>query len=496
MTSVDLLNAEGITKRFPGVVALDEVDFNLRSGEIHAILGENGAGKSTLIKIFGGVHECDSGKILMEGKETLFRDPDEAQRNGVRVIHQELNLLPLLSVAENIFLGNLPSGFIPGSVAWRRMNSRAKELLGKLEVELDPKTLVGHLTAAEKQLVEITQALTTEMNILIMDEPTAALNDSEVETLFELLKAMTRDGIGIIYITHRISEVFQIADRVTVLRDGILVGTQEVAQANPDELVKMMVGRSLDEMYPRDRIEPGEVILEARDLCSEEGLNDVSLELREREILGVYGLLGSGRSRLARTLFGAEPISSGELRVRGQNVRLRSPYEARRMGMGYIPIDRKAEGLIMPLSMRKNVTLANLENYLWGPFLNEKKEKQSAESLKSNLQIHTPTVESLISGLSGGNQQKVVVARWLDADANLLIMNEPTRGIDVGAKVEIYTLMDRLCHEGTGILMFSSEMPELLAIADRIIVMSNGRITGEFSHGEATQEKLMSCAVA
>lgn len=496
MGTESLLSAEGITKEFPGVLALDNVDYELFKGETHAILGENGAGKSTLIKILGGVYDRDSGHITIESKDVEFKNPREAQLRGVRVIHQELNVLPFLTVAENIFLGNLPTGFAPGMVGWKTMYERASEILEKLALDLDPKTPVSKLTAAEKQLVEIAQALTTEIKILIMDEPTAALNVTEVQTLFELLQVMKSEGIGIIYITHRIAEVFQIADRVTVLRDGILVGTQRVTDANPDQLVEMMVGRPLEEMYPRSWTEPGEVVLQADKISTSTGLDNISFQLRQGEILGVYGLLGSGRSRLAGALFGAESLSSGELRIRGDLVELRSSYEARKLGLGYIPVDRKAEALIMPLSLRKNITIANLDTYSRGPFLNETQERANADHWRSLLQIRTPSIETNIASLSGGNQQKTVVGRWLDAKANILIMNEPTRGIDVGAKVEIYSLMNDLCHQGTGILMFSSEMPELLAISDRILVMSAGRITGEFTHEEASQENLMKYAVA
>jgi len=491
-----LLRAERINKEFPGVKALVDVDFELRRGEIHVILGENGAGKSTLIKILGGVYERDSGDILLEGRPVHLRDPRQAALAGIRVIHQELNLLPLLSVAENIFLGNLPGGAIPGTVARGRMNTRAGELLERLGLELDPSTPVSRLTAGEQQLVEIAQAMTTEAKILIMDEPTAALNDSEVQTLFDLLNVMTSREVGIIYITHRIAEVLQVADRVTVLRDGHRVGTLPASEASPDQLVQMMVGRSLDEMYPRSWSKVGEPLLEARGLCSPDGLTDISLTVHAGEILGIYGLLGSGRSRLANLLFGAAPISAGEILVRGKPVRVRTPYEARALGLGYLPIERKVEGLILPLTLRKNITLASLDRYMRGLFVDEQAERRSAQHWSEALRIRVPSIEVNIGSLSGGSQQKTVVARWLDARASILIMNEPTRGIDVGAKVEIYSLMDELCHQGVGILMFSSEMPELMAIANRILVMSLGRITAEFAHGQASQEELMRSAVA
>jgi ribose transport system ATP-binding protein len=491
-----LLSAKGITKSFPGVRALDNVDFDLRSGEVHAILGENGAGKSTLIKILGGVYQRDGGTILVRGRNVELQNPTVAQTQGIRVIHQELNLLPLLSVGENIFLGNLPRGRLPGTVGWSKITDRSRDLLHKLQLDIDVRSKVGKLTAGEQQLVEIAQALTTEVSILIMDEPTAALNETEVHTLFDFLRKMTSAGIGIIYITHRIAEVARIADRVTVLRDGVRVGTVNVAEATTDQLVQMMVGRPLDEMYPRKWGKPGDVILQAKNLSTRDGLNDISLSLRKGEILGVYGLMGSGRTKLANALFGVSPLISGSIYIRDKKVVLRSPHEARRLGLGLLPVDRKTEGIIAMLSVRTNITLASVDKYLRGPFIDEEKEKTSAKHWSQLLNIRAPSTEALIGSLSGGNQQKAVVGRWLDADASILIMNEPTRGIDVGAKVEIYSLMDELCNQGVGILMFSSEMPELLAIADRVLVMSKGRMTGEFSHAEGTQEKLMERAVA
>src|SRR3990170_2051578 len=442
-----ILRAEHITKDFPGVRALNEVDFSLRRGEIHAIVGENGAGKSTLIKILGGVYRSTSGRVVLYGEEARIGDPHEAQILGVRVIHQELNLLPLLTAA-------------------------------------------GKLSAGEQQMVEIAQALTTDVRILIMDEPTAALNRSEVQKLFDLLRGMAKEGVGIVYITHRISEVFEIADRVTVLRDGVCIGSMLVKETNEDELIQMMVGRTLDEMYPRKWGEPTEVLLEAVNLSTEDGLEDICFTLRAGEILGVYGLMGSGRSRLSRALFGVAPIMGGELLVHGQPVRPLTPHRARRLGIGYLPSDRKAEALIMPFSVRKNLTIANLDRYSRGPFLADREEMASARDWVDALRISTPSVEASIASLSGGSQQKVIVGRWLDARTRVLIVNEPTRWIDVGAKLDIYRLLDDLCRSGVGVLMFSSEMPELLAMADRILVMSSGRITGELAHGQANQEIL------
>ena len=492
-----LLEAKDIIKDFPGVRALDHVNFQLRKGEIHAILGENGAGKSTLIKIMGGVYKQDSGTIYINNEAITYNTPRQAQLKGIRVIHQELNLLPLLSVAENIFLGNLPDGNIPGFVGWQSLYAKAGEILDHLQVDINLFTRAGELTSGEQQIVEIAQALTSDVQVLVMDEPTAALNDTEIDHLFSFLKRMRAQGIGIVYITHRIPEVMQIADRVTVLRDGNWIGTIDVKQTTRDELVQMMVGRSLTEMYPRQRVEPGDLVLEAKNISIVGKLKNISFELHRGEVVGVYGLLGSGRSLLAKTLFGVIPPTSGQILVNGEPVEIKSPHQAKMAGIGYVPSERKTESLIGMLSMRKNVTIASLGNYVRQiVFLDESAEEQSVLKWIDRLNIRTPSSETLISSLSGGNQQKVVLSRWLDSNVKILILNEPTRGVDVGAKVEIYRLIDQLCKEGHAILMFSSEMPELLAISDRLLVMSAGEITGKFTYDEVTQEQLVACAIA
>lgn len=492
-----LLEARDIVKDFPGVRALDHVNFQLRKGEIHAILGENGAGKSTLIKIMGGVYQQDSGIICINNEAITSNSPRQAQLHGIRVIHQELNLLPLLSVAENIFLGNLPDGKIPGFVNWQGLYEKAQQILKHLEVDININTKAGELNSGEQQIVEIAQALTSDVQILVMDEPTAALNDTEIAHLFNFLQRMRAQGIGIIYITHRIPEVLQIADRVTVLRDGNWINTVDVDTTTTEELVQMMVGRSLTEMYPRQRVTPGSVVLEVKDICQEEKLKNISFELHSGEVLGVYGLLGSGRSLLAKTLFGVTPSTSGQILVNGEPIEIKSPHHAKMAGIGYVPSERKTESLIGMLSMRKNVTIASLANYVRQiGFLDEDAERQSVQKWIEQLNIRTPSSETLVGSLSGGNQQKVVLSRWLDSDTKILILNEPTRGVDVGAKVEIYRLIDQLCKEGHAILMFSSEMPELLAISDRLLVMSAGEITGRFSYDNVTQEQLVANAIA
>ncbi|RPI87223.1 MAG: sugar ABC transporter ATP-binding protein [Chloroflexi bacterium] len=490
-----LLAAKALTKIFPGVKALDEVDFELRKGEIHAILGENGAGKSTLIKIIGGVYKPDSGELWVEGQKVSINTPREAQMLGIRVIHQELNLLPNLSVEENLFLGNLPSGKLPGMVNWTELGERSAEILKKFHATINPKAKAGELTPGEQQLVEIAQALTSEVRILIMDEPSAALSESETRVMFDLLKQMVQDGIGIIYITHRIPEILEIADRVTVLRDGKQIGTISLEDTTAQQLVQMMVGRSLKDMYPRNRVDPGETLLEVKELCSA-GLHQINLKIAAGEVLGVYGLMGSGRSLLANTIFGAVQAKSGKIIIHGRPVDITSPHRAKQFGLGYVPADRKAEALILPLSLRKNLTIGSIDKYLKSLiFIDEKTERASAADWIRTLDIRSTSQETSIGSLSGGNQQKVIFSRWLDTKARILILNEPTRGVDVGAKVEIYKLIDNLCKEGCAILMFSSEMPELLAIADRIVVLSSGKITGEFHWKGATQEKLMECAI-
>ncbi len=497
MPDNSLVRVESVSKNFAGVRALENVTFDLRPGEVHAILGENGAGKSTLIKVIGGVHTPDSGRLFVKGSEVTLRSPRQAQLLGIRVIHQELNLVPLVSVAENIFLGNLPAGRPLGLVAWRQLREKCEEIQEHLGMRLDLRAQAGQLTAGEQQMVEIAQALTSEVDILVMDEPTAALNDSETERLFDLLRKMARDGIGIIYITHRIGEVFKIAHRVTVLRDGKRIGTVNVGEMATAELISMMVGRTLEAMYPRNRVEPGEVLLEARNLSSPEGLDSICLQVRAREIVGIYGLLGSGQTQLANSLLGLSPLSNGEVLIAGKRCLIKSPAGAKKFSIGYVPAQRKAEALVMPLSVRKNFTVGNVRKYTRaGFFLDEKRERAACADFVQSLAIRTASLESNIGELSGGNQQKILFARLMDSGAGILVLNEPTHGVDVGAKVDLYTLMDRLCQQGVGILLFSSEMPELLGIADRIIVMSAGRITAEYSYDEATQEKLLRSAIA
>ncbi|BBL78371.1 ribose import ATP-binding protein RbsA 2 [Rubrobacter xylanophilus] len=489
-----LLEMRGITKRFPGVVALDGVNFELLPGEVHVLLGENGAGKSTLIKILSGAYRPDGGEILMDGRRVEIRSAGEAQRLGISTIYQEFNLVPQLSVAENIYLGRQPRRF--GVVDRGRMEREARGLLERLRVRVDPRARVAGLGVAQRQMVEIAKALGLRARVLVMDEPTAVLSGRETGQLFRIVRRLKEEGVGVIFISHHLEEVAEIGDRITVLRDGRLVG-RVPADTGRDELVRMMVGRSIDEQFPRRRTEPGEVLLEVRGLTRRGVLEGVSLQVRSGEVVGVAGLVGAGRTELARAIFGVDPVDAGEVLVEGRPLEDFGPREARRRGMGFIAEDRQGQGIVPPLSVAENLVLASPERDLragmlvdWGHLL-----RRAGEVVES-LRIRTPSLEQEIRYLSGGNQQKAVIGRWMLAGSRVLIMDEPTRGVDVGAKVEIYELMNRLTEAGAGILMISSEMPEVLGMSDRILVMSGGRITGELSPREATQERVMGLATA
>lgn len=486
-----VLQMQDIVKRFPGVCALDHVNFELRAGEVHVILGENGAGKSTLIKILGGVYQKDGGRILLDGLDVDLRSPQHASRAGIRVIHQELNVLPELTVAENILLGVLPRGALPGTVDWRAAYAGAQKVLDRLGVAIDPRATMAKLTVAEKQLVEIAQASAVAARVVVMDEATAALNDNEAQVLYDLIASLKTQGTAIIFISHRIQEVMQLADRITVLRDGRNVGVLNRSEATPADLVYLMVGRELSQMFPRNPTAPGQTVLEVSNLSAQGVVRDVSFELRAGEILGLYGLVGAGCSDLTRALFGVTPISAGEIRVGGQPATIRSPMDACRYGLGYVPEERKSQGLLLTMDVKENITAASLPLFYQFGLLRGDYERQQAQKWVDRLAIRTPSINHLVSGLSGGNQQKVILARWLEAKSKILLLDDPTKGVDVAAKVEIYGLLDRLCAQGVGIIMISSELPEILAIADRLFVMARGRITGQFSRGEATQQLVM-----
>ncbi len=488
-----IVSMENITKSFPGVKALDNVQFELRSGEVMALLGENGAGKSTLMKILSGVYTRDSGTMKIFGKEYGDLTPKQAQAAGVAIIHQELNMCRHLSVTENIFLGREKSnGFVLSN---GEMEKEAKRILDELKIDLDPGQVVGELPVSKQQMVEIAKALSTNARILIMDEPTSALTAREIEDLFRIIRDLKAKGCGIVYISHRLEELQHIVDRVTIMRDGQYITTMNFADTNLDEIIASMVGREIKEKFPRVECKKGKKIMEVRHLNAGRMVRDVSFDLYEGEIVGFAGLMGAGRTETTRAIFGVDPKESGQILLNGKEVQIRKPADAIRAGIVLAPEDRKKDGLCTKLSIRHNIALPNLDllcNKLGA--VDRKKETEMCDEAVENLKIKTPSVEINADNLSGGNQQKVVVGKWLARDSKVVIFDEPTRGIDVAAKVEIYNLMNKLKQEGIGVMFVSSEMPEVMGIADRIIVMCDGRITGEVMASEATQNGILTMA--
>jgi ribose transport system ATP-binding protein len=501
-----LLKAEGIYKNFPGVQALDNIDFDLRPGEVHVLLGENGAGKSTLVKILTGVYSKDSGTIRINGKEEDLKRPQDAMHLGISVIHQELNIAPHLDVAQNVYLGRLPClggrlGEILGWVDWPKVYQESKNVLEDLEIELDVHTLAGTIPTSKAQMVEIARALSMDSRIIFMDEPTSSISLAEQEELFRQIRQLKEKGVSVVYISHRLEEILKIGDRITVLRDGKKVGTLDAVDANDELLIQMIVGRESTNRYPKIQVEPGETILEVSNLCRKNVLKNINFKLRRGEILGFSGLVGSGRTELARAIFGVDPIDSGETRIFGKHVNINSPRDAMHYGIAFLTEDRKREGLFLNLSILTNLMSAAINcdrvtsEYVQGPsslgFLNYKFSRQQVKNFVENLALKTTGLHQEAQFLSGGNQQKAVLAKWLMTKAQIFIFDEPTRGIDVGAKPEVYRLMETLAQNGAGVIMISSELPEVMAISDRIIVMSRGSISAEVPKSEATEELIM-----
>ncbi len=483
-----IVELKGIGKSFPGVRALNDVHFDVRAGEVHALLGENGAGKSTLIKIMSGVHHPDEGSIEVDGEAVSIADPLAAQRLGIATIYQELLLYPELSVAENIFMGHqLRTRW--GTMDWSAMRTKAREILASLDIhDLDVNATVGALSVGNRQRVEIAKALSQNARVLIMDEPTAALTEADVERLFGIIRLLRERGVGIVYISHRLEEIFVLADRVTVLRDGEYVATKQVADTDHDDLVNMMVGRSVDQLFPKLDAAIGEVVLELRNVVRKPLTRGISLQLRAGEIVGLAGLVGSGRSELARTIFGITPAESGEIVVHGTAVRIRSAEQAKELDIAYVPEDRGTQGLIRPMRIRENISMSILDRLVRYLMINRPAEDKLAQASIARFNIRASSAEQPVEKLSGGNQQKVVLGKWLATEPKVLIMDEPTRGIDVGAKAEIHRLMSEMAQQGMAILMISSELPEIMGMSDRILVMREGRIAKEFSRATATQE--------
>ncbi|QRG66406.1 sugar ABC transporter ATP-binding protein [Brevibacillus choshinensis] len=489
-----LLEMKGISKSFPGVKVLSDVQLNLRSGELVALMGENGAGKSTLMKILGGIYERDAGEIIVKGEKQEKMTPDIAASKGIAIIHQEMNLIPHLSVMENIFLGREYTYGKTGFVNWRKMKQETRHWLDQLAIKLDPDTLVGDLSVGQQQMIEIAKALSMQADILVLDEPTAALTNREIDALFEMIASLKQKGVGMIYISHRMEEIFQVSDRITVLRDGQYVGTVETAKTNLDELVKMMVGREITDRFPKTEVQWGEERLRVENLNVKGKLSDISFSVKSGEIVGVAGLMGAGRTEMAKALFGLEKVREGRVLVDGQPIRVTRPIDAISAGIALVTEDRKEEGLVLSLSVRENISLPNLEKVSSLGVMKPSQEKTLSNEAIQRLFIKTAGGEQIVGSLSGGNQQKVVIGKWLAKKPKILILDEPTRGVDIGAKKEIYDIMNRLAQDGVAILMISSELPEVLGMSDRVLVMHEGRITGEFAREEATQELIMHAA--
>ena len=488
-----IVTMEHIDKSFPGVQALKDVHFELRSGEVMALLGENGAGKSTLMKILSGVYTRDSGSMHIFGQEQGDLTPRQAQALGVAIIHQELNMCRHLSVAENIFLGREQTRL--GTLSNREMEQEARRILADLKINLDPHKVVGELPVSKQQMVEIAKALSTKARVLIMDEPTSSLTSREIDDLFRIIRELKAKGCGIVYISHRLEELKYIVDRVTIMRDGQFVSSMNYADTTMNEIITAMVGREIKEKFPRVESKPGKQVLQVRNLNAGRMVRDVSFDLREGEIVGIAGLMGAGRTETTRAIFGADAKQSGEIILDGKPVVIRGVADAIRAGIVLAPEDRKKDGLCTKLSIRQNIALPNLD-MLCNRFgvVHRTKETAMCDTAVDNLMIKTPSVDKDVATLSGGNQQKVVVAKWMARNSRVVMFDEPTRGIDVAAKVEIYHLMNRLKQQGMAVLFVSSEMPEIMGIADRIIVMCDGRITGELPAAQATQEKILTLA--
>lgn len=489
----ELLALRGICKAYPGVQALNGVNFDVRVGEVHALVGENGAGKSTLIKIITGAQSLDEGEIIFKGKTLPRLTPRDARELGIGATYQEINLVRQLSVAENVFFGSLPTRG-SGLLDWRKLYRDAKALLASLGLDIDPAQEVQDLSVGQQQIVEIVRAATLGHALIIMDEPTSSLSEREVELLFSLIERLKERGTAVIYVSHRLDEILRLADRVTVLRDGQYVGTLTRSQTSKEVIIGMMVGREISELYPKQEAVIRQPVLEVRHLVRRGVLDDVGFSLCAGEILGMFGLIGAGRTEVARTIFGLDRRDAGDIRLNGAAVNITTPQHAIRLGIGLVPEDRKSQGLVLPMTIRENVTLPQLRAMTQAGLMSPARERNLTRSMVARLDIRTPSIEQQAVNLSGGNQQKVVIAKWLALSPRVLIVDEPTRGIDVATKAQVHALLSELAQSGVGVLMISSELPEILGMSDRILVMYRGKIVGEFSRAEATPEAIMRCA--
>ncbi|WP_026582000.1 sugar ABC transporter ATP-binding protein [Bacillus sp. J33] len=494
MNQTPIVEMKNIHKSFFNVQVLKGVDFDLVPGEIHALMGENGAGKSTLMKILTGIHKSNSGEIHYKGNLTEYHSPKEAEKAGIAVIHQELNIIPYLTVAENMFLGKELRRQPFGILKTKEMNEKTREYLNRLGIDLDPQMEAGDLSVGQQQMIEIARAIAADTEVLIMDEPTAALTDREIETLFTVMNQLRKEGVAIIYISHRMEEIFRMCDRITVLRDGQSIGTKVTSETDFEEIVKMMVGRELGERFPERTAEIGEDRFVVKDLSLEGLFQNISFNVRKGEILGVAGLMGAGRTEIMETICGARKKTGGRIYMDGKELNIRKPHHAIEAGIGFITEDRKDEGLVLGLTVRENLAIPNLKKLSKSAVIVKQKEKQWTEEMIQKLRIKTSGPEQEVKSLSGGNQQKVVFGKWLGIEPKLLILDEPTRGVDVGAKKEIYSIMNELTEKGFSIIMVSSELPEILGMSDRVMVIHEGKLTAILDKKEASQEKIMEAA--
>jgi len=487
------IELRNIKKNFGDNEVLTDVNFGLKPGEVHALVGENGAGKSTLMNILTGLHKQDSGEVIIDGKETQFENPKEAEKNGVSFIHQEMITWPEMTVLENMFLGKEEANFI-GWTNNKKMASQARDVFKDLNFEIDLDQTMGTLSVGKQQIVEIGKILLNDANVIIMDEPTAALTGNEIDLLFDIIRRLADNGVAIVYISHRMEEIFRISDRVTVMRDGVSVSTKPTNETNEDEIVRNMVGRDLEDYYPDKDNELGDVIFEVKDLKSENTFEDISFQLHEGEILSFSGLMGAGRTEIMRAIFGVDSYDSGEIFINGQEEVLENPSEAIKSGVGFVTEDRKEEGLILDFSVKDNVSLTAFEEFSKYGWINDKEEENFVQLLTDRLNVVMTGPDQPAFSLSGGNQQKVVLSKWVGIGLKILILDEPTRGVDVGAKREIYELMNELAARGVGIIMISSDLPEVIGVSDRVLVIHEGRISGELTKGNLTEEKIMTYA--
>ncbi|MEK4406415.1 sugar ABC transporter ATP-binding protein [Sporosarcina sp. FSL K6-6792] len=486
-----MIEMTGISKSFDGNSVLTNVEFSVKKGEIHALMGENGAGKSTLMKILTGIYARDTGEVKVRGKLVDFKNPKEAEHAGIAVIHQELNILPDLTVAENLFLGNEKTFGKSGILKTKEMNKKAKVILGELGLDVDVKTVARELSVGKQQIIEIAKAMSSNAEVIVMDEPTAALTEREIVSLFETIRALQSNGVSFVYISHRMEEIFSLCDRITILRDGNYVGVKEIKETSFDEIVQMMVGRELGERFPERNATIGDVKLTASGLTRNGHFEDISFELRKGEVLGIAGLMGAGRTEVAQSLFGYKKLQKGTISLNGKPVKISSPLQAKKLGFGYVTEDRKSEGLIVDFSVKDNLSLTNFNKVSSNGIIKANEEKVLYETMVKRLGVRTSGPNQAAKSLSGGNQQKVVIAKWLGIEPNVLILDEPTRGVDVGAKKEIYSIINELAEKGVAILMISSELPEIIGMADRVLVMHEGTLTAELQKAEMTQERIM-----